>query len=152
VFGVDTDGLLRTPDRASEVLLMARDDQAQLTGYGWSPVDSDEVSAYRWMTATEARLVLPIANRDVRGIRVQALLEEGSAATTLKLRLNGTELPSQPLRAGWHAYEWAVPAGAVWQGANEAAVIVDRLSSRGRDDAPAREVALTEMRVIHQGP
>ena len=40
---------------------MARDEQAQLTGHGWSAVDHDPVGAYRWMTAPEARLVLPIA-------------------------------------------------------------------------------------------
>lgn len=148
-FSVAVDGLLRTPDRASDVLLMGRDDQAQLTGSGWSPVDWDAGGPYRWMTATEARLVLPIAKRDWRRIRVQALRTEQSAAMSIRLRLNGSEVPSQPLRAGWHAYEWTVPAGAVSEGITEAAVIVDRLSASPGTSAGPREIAVAEVRVMH---
>jgi hypothetical protein len=149
---VDTEGLLRAPDAASEVLLMTRDDQAQLTGDGWSAVESDDTSAYRWMTETEGRLVLPIANADPARIRVQAWREAQSAATTMRLRLNGAELPAQPLQEGWHAYEWTLPDGTMTRGANEAEVIVDRLSARDGDDRPPREVAVTEVRVIRDEP
>jgi hypothetical protein len=149
---VDTEGLLRAPDASSEVLLMTRDDQAQLTGDGWSAVEADETSAYRWMTETEGRLVLPIANADPARIRVQAWREALSAATTMRLRLNGAELPAQPLQEGWHAYEWTLPDGAMTRGANEAEVIVDRLSARDGDDRPPREVAVTEVRVIRDEP
>jgi hypothetical protein len=38
------------------------------------------------------------------------------------------------------------------RGANEAEVIVDRLSARDGDDRPPREVAVTEVRVIRDEP
>ncbi len=110
VFRVDTMGLLRTPDRTSEVLLMARDDQAQLIGDGWSAVEWDAVSAYRWMTRTEARLLLPIAKPDAQRIRMQALLEEGGAPRNgVASASTGSSCRSQPLRIGWNAYEWTAP-------------------------------------------
>jgi hypothetical protein len=148
VFSVDTRGLLRTPDGVSEVLLMARDHQAHLAGYGWSKVDWDVVGPYRWMTATEARVLLPIAMQGGRRIRVQALLAEQGAARSVQLRLNGTELGSQALRAGWNTYEWTVPAGAFREGTNEAEFVVDRLSEAGSVGDMPREVAVSELRVL----
>jgi hypothetical protein len=149
IFQVDTMGLLRRPDRASEVLLMTRDDQSQLTGEGWSPVDSDAVSAYRWMTATEARLLLPTATRDARRIRIQALLEEGGAPGMVGLRVNGIEVPSQPLRRGWNSYEWTIPGGLAEPLANDVVITIDRLSPP-KNESPSRGIAVTELRVIHE--
>jgi hypothetical protein len=149
VFSIDTSGLLRTPDAGSEILLMARDEQAQLTGHGWSAVDRDPLGSYRWMTAPEARLVLPIAGPAARAIRIQARLEHAPAGATVRLRLNRTELPSQSLRAGWHAYEWSLPPGSVAPGTNEAAVIVEGLSVGTRANARTKELAVSDVRVIH---
>jgi hypothetical protein len=147
IFRVDTIGLLRTPDRASEVLLMTRDDQSQLTGYGWSPVESDAVSAYRWMTATDARLLLPTVRRDARRIRIQALLEEGGAPSTVGLRVNHVEVPSQRLRPGWNSYEWTVPGALAEPLANDVVITIDRLSP-AKNESPARGIAVTEVQVI----
>ena len=61
VVPVNTLGLLRSPDRRSQVLQMGRDAQAQLTGDGWSRVDWDAGGPLRWMIAAEARLMLPVA-------------------------------------------------------------------------------------------
>ena len=149
-FSVNTDGLLRRPDRVSEVLLMGRDEQAQLTGDGWSDVDWDAVGPYRWMTATEARLVLPVVGTHPSRIRIQAYRREASAATAVRLRVNGTELSSQPLTAGWNAYEWVVPTGLLMAGTNEASVLVDGLSA-APGQAP-RGIAVTELRVIQAQP
>ena len=149
-FSVNTDGLLRRPDRVSEVLLMGRDEQAQLTGDGWSEVDWDDVGPYRWMTATEARLVLPVVGTHASRIRIQAYRREASGATAVRLRVNGTELSSQPLTAGWNAYEWAVPTGLLMAGTNEASVLVDGLSA-APGQAP-RGIAVTELRVIQAQP
>jgi uncharacterized membrane protein len=149
LFSVDTEGLLRTPDRISEVLLMARDDQAQLTGDGWSSVDWDDFSAYRWMTSTEAQFLLPIARGPASRIRLQALLGEHAVPTMISLRLNRVECPPQPLHTGWHAYEWIVPAGALSSGTNEVAVIVDRLVAPQGAGVASKEIAITEVRVIH---
>jgi Protein of unknown function (DUF2723) len=150
VFRVNTTGLLRTPDRSSEVLLMTRDEQSQLIGDGWTSVDWDHVSAYRWMTRTEARLLLPVANRDARRIRMQALLEEGGTPRTVRLRVNGTDLVSHALRAGWNTYEWTAPPGTAGRLANDVVVVVDHLSPP-TGETPARGIAVTELRVIH-GP
>jgi Protein O-mannosyl-transferase TMEM260-like len=148
VFRVDTMGLLRTPDRASEVLLMARDDQAQLTGDGWSSVDWDSVSTYRWMTKTQAHIMLPVAKPDAQRIRIQAFLEKGGAPQTVALRLNGIDLPFQPLRSGWNAYEWMPPKESLRPIANDVVISVDQLSPP-KAASPARGLAVTEVRVIH---
>jgi hypothetical protein len=151
VVGVDTEGLLRSPDAASEVLLMTRDDQAQLTGDGWSSVEADDVGAWRWMVASEARLLLPIARPEATRIRVHARRESADGPTTIRMQLNGAELPAQPLRDGWHVYEWQAAADTLQPGTNEAAVIVDRLSPASSDGV-LRGVAVAEVRVLHAQP
>jgi hypothetical protein len=147
LFRIDTYGLLRTPDRTSEALLMTRDDQSQLIGDGWSTVDWDAVSAYRWMTRTEARLVLPIAKPNARRIRIQALLEQGGEPAVVGLRVDGIDLPSQPLRAGWNAYEWSLPAGMADPHTRDVVVTIDRLSP-AKGESPERGIAVTEILVI----
>jgi hypothetical protein len=128
LFSIDTAGLLRTPDQRSELLVMARDEQSQLTGDGWSSVDFDVVGPYRWMTAPESALVMPIAAPGPTHVRVQALRRPGTGGpTTMGLRINGTTLPAQPIQSGWHAYEWRVPETLTHQGPNEMAIVVDRL-------------------------
>jgi hypothetical protein len=149
LFSVETKGLLRSPDDSSEVLLLARDEQAQLTGHGWSAVDWDSVSPYRWMTTPEARLVLPIAKGSPRRIRIQALLDAAGVPSTVRLRLNGTMLPEKSLSAGWFPYEWTLPAGALAPGTNEVTVIVDKLPVPAKGDDAPRDLAVTEVRVIH---
>ena len=127
VFTVETVGLLRTRDRRSEVLAMARDEQAQLTGDGWSPVDFDIGGPYRWMTASESLLVMPVAAPDATHIRVQALRQPTPGGPTMvSLRINETTLAPQPMLSGWNAYEWRVPENTLRAGPNEMAVVVDR--------------------------
>lgn len=154
VFQVDTRGLLLRPDRRSEVLLMGRDAQAQLTGAGWSPVDWDDGGPFRWMAATEAHLVLPVSGASGASggrIRIQALREERCPGSSVSLRVNGAELPSQPLRAGWHVYEWEVRGGIV-PGTNEVSVLVDRLSDVPTGRAQGRGIAISDVRLVHDEP
>jgi Protein of unknown function (DUF2723) len=151
VVGVDTEGLLRAPDEVSEVLFMTRDDQAQLAGDGWSAVDADGVGAWRWMTAPEARLLLPIAQAAMARIRVQALLAEGDGPEAIRLRLNGSALPWQRLRRGWHVYEWQAPPDALHPGTNEAAIVVDRLPPVASGGSP-RAIAVAKIHVVHERP
>ncbi len=73
-------GLLRTPDRVTEMLLMSRDEQSQLVGVGWSSVDADGGGAFRWMTAPEARVLLPVTRDGARRVRIQALREANGPA------------------------------------------------------------------------
>jgi hypothetical protein len=141
---VDYQGLLRTPDRVTEVLLLSRDEQSQLVGAGWSRVDSQD--AYRWMTAAEARVLLPVARAGVRRVRLQAL-REASGPTSIRLALNGAALPWQELRLGWHSYEWELPPDLVTTGPTEAAVLVDALP-RQRGNEPLKAVAIADIRLI----
>lgn len=147
VVGVDTEGLLRSPDEVSEVLFMTRDDQAQLTGDGWSAVEADDIGSWRWMTTAEARVVLPTMRPETSRIRVQALLDDLHGPTTIRLRLNGVDLPWQTLREGWQVYEWQPPADVLRAGVNEAAIIVDRLPPA--TDATPRAVGIAEVRLVH---
>jgi hypothetical protein len=151
VFQVDTRGLLLRPDRRSEVLLMGRDAQAQLTGAGWSSVDWDDGGPFRWMTATEARVILPLSRSPASRIRVEALREARSPDTIMRLRVNGTELTPRPLQPGWHVYEWDVPAGRIVPGANEVSVLVDRLSDPATGRASGKGIAISNVRVSHDG-
>ena len=143
---VDYRGLLRSPDRASEILLMSRDEQSQLVGAGWSGVGTDAGGGFRWMTAPEARVLLPVARAGARRIRIQALREEGGPAS-IRLTLDGRALPWQPLQPGWQSYEWELPEGLVQAGPMEAAVIVDALAASANNEAP-RAVAVADIRLI----
>ena len=127
IFAIDLGGLLRTPDGRSELLVMARDEQSQLIGDGWSSVDFDLVSPYRWMTGAESLLVLPVASAAATHVRVQALRRPDPVAPTMiALRVNETRVPPQPIRPGWNAYDWELPAGVLRQGINEMAIVVDK--------------------------
>jgi len=127
IFSIDLSGLLRAPDGRTELLMMARDDQAQLTGDGWSPVDFDVVGPYRWMTAPESLLVMPVASTAATHIRVQALRRPHPVAPTMMaLRVNETRLPPQPIRPGWNAYDWELPASVLRTGTNEMAIVIDK--------------------------
>ena len=140
-FSVETTGLLRSPDRSSEVLLMARDEQAQLTGAGWSAVEADAVTPFRWLTAPEARLVLPLAMDSARAIRIQARYDQQPADAALSVRLNDVALPPQVLRSGWSTYEWMVAPGTLRPGTNEAMLLLDGVGA-------GRGVAIADVRVI----
>jgi hypothetical protein len=148
VMRVETRGLLRSPDRHSEVLQMGRDAQAQLTGDGWSRVDWDAGGPFRWMTAPEARLMLPVTHAPVARVRVQALRDVRSPATTVALRVNDAALPAQQLQPGWHVYEWDLPAGAIDSGTNEALVVIDRLSDQLVGRVGGRGVAVSDVQLI----
>jgi hypothetical protein len=102
------------------------------------------------MTRTEAHLLLPIAKPDAQRIRIQALLEEGGAPRSVALRVNGVDLPSQPLLAGWNTYDWILPGSMGETLATEVVITIDQLSPP-RSEFPARGIAVTELRVIH-GP
>jgi hypothetical protein len=146
--GVNTRGLLRSPDRRSEVLQMGRDAQAQLTGDGWSRVDWDAAGPFRWMIASDARVMLPVAHSPITRVRVQALRDDRSPATIVALRMNGTSLPAQALQTGWHVYEWDLPDGAVSTGTNEALVVIDRLTELPVGRTGGRGVAVSDVQLI----
>ena len=127
--------------------MMGRDEQAQLIGDGWSPVDFDEAGPFRWMTSTEARLVLPVTRDGSRRIRVQVFRNSRSPACTLRLRLNTTDLAWQPLHTGLECLRMERATRSARSGPNEAAIIVDRLSPARNGTGP-RDVAVTDLRLI----
>jgi hypothetical protein len=145
---VNTSGLLRSPDSGSEVLQMGRDAQAQLTGDGWSRVDWDAAGPFRWMIAAEARVMLPVARAPITRVRVQALRDHRSPATTVALRLNDTSLPPQTLEHGWHTYDWDVPDGVMSAGTNEACVLIDGLTDGPVGRAGGRGVAVSDVQLM----
>lgn len=140
---VDTTGLLRTPDRSSEVLLLSRDER-QLTGPGWSDVDWDAVSPFRWMTDVRARLLLPTSAPHVQSIRIQALRESGPAPSEIRLLLNNHDLGARVVGDGWQSYEWVVPGGTVRPGTNIATLVVDALSATSLAAQP-RALAVSDV-------
>jgi hypothetical protein len=146
IFSVDTSGLLRARDRSSEVLLMARDEQSQLPGAGWSIVDWDATSPFRWMTEVRANVLLPTTKDGAAGVRVQAYGADGEAPGSLRLVLNDIDLGAQRVAAGWRLYEWSVPAGIAAPGTNRAAFVVDRLPRE--EGGAVRGLAVSEIRVI----
>jgi hypothetical protein len=101
------------------------------------------------MTATEARVILPLSRSSARHIRVQSLREARSPDTTMRLRVNTIELTPQTLQPGWHVYEWAVPQGCMIPGINEASVVVDRLAETATGKAGGKGIAVSDVRVIH---
>ena len=92
--------------------------------------------------------MLPVARGPVTLVRVQALHDDRSPATTMALRVNGASLPAQTLQPGWHIYEWDLPAGAVSPGANEASIRIDRLSEAPVGRVGGRGVAVSDVQLI----
>jgi hypothetical protein len=154
-FRVALDGLLHTPDRRSKRLVMSHGDQAHLIGAGWSDVAWDEVAPYRWVVTAEAHLLLPVDAEDVSRVRIQALLDQhtrqpvAGVPTTVALRLNSTVLPPQPLFAGWHVYEWAVPSGTLRRGVNEATLLLNRLPPPGATKGAPTGIAVADLRLLY---
>jgi hypothetical protein len=152
-YPIDTRGLLRDHDDVSELLLMGRDEQAQLTGAGWSAVESDAAGPYRWMTAGAARLILPTRRADVRRIRLLALhAADGKHPSAIRVRLNDRDLPAQPLRPGWHAYEWSLADGTIHPGSNEATVVLDPVGVGENGRTSHQGTAVARVALIRRAP
>jgi len=148
VRGAGTTGLLRGPDARSLVVRMTRDDQARLIGAGWSAVESDDTSPFRWMTATEARLVLPATGLTAGRLRLEGLLADGDGPGEGAVVVNHVRLPAQRTQVGWHAYEWEVPdalSAALAGAPAELTIVVDRLD-KSSGGAP-RGLAIASLRL-----
>ena len=128
---------------------MGRDAQARLTGEGWSPVDWDDAGPFRWLTATQGRVVLPLAGRTPRRLQLQVLRDPRSLASSIRIRLNGADLPAQPLQDGWHVYDWVLSPGQAAAGTNEVSVLVDRVADAPAGRAGGKGIAVSDVRVIH---
>lgn len=149
IFMINTNGLLRTPDRISQVLGMARDDQRQLVGAGWEAVEADAVGPYRRMAGVEGRLLLPLTRADASRIVVEARRgdDPNEAPSTVRLSVNGIRLSEQLLVNGWHAYEWILPPDTLRRGTNEVSISVDELLHSRNGTIPSG-LAVAQVRVI----
>jgi hypothetical protein len=145
LFRVDTIDQLREIDDRTSALLMGRDSQQPLVGAGWAQVEVDAAGPYRWMTATRARLLLPVPRNAGRELQLQAFADE-EGPTNLAIRLNGVALPPQAARRGWAWYGWKPPSGTIRPGTNELTLLVDRLSPPKGAVAP-RALAVSDVRV-----
>jgi hypothetical protein len=146
LYRVDTGGLLRIVDRVTDRLQMGRDWQSQLIGHGWSPVEVDDVSPYRWIAGPAARVLLPLTRDGASAIAIQAF--RGTEDAQIAPVLNGQALPAQSLGDGWHVYEWRVPAGVLVRGTNDLVLALDSRSPQGSETA-SRNVAVDEVRVTY---
>jgi hypothetical protein len=149
VYEIDTMGLLRARDRSSAAFVMSRDEQSQLVGPGWSAVDWDAISPFRWMTSRDADVLLPITRGGVAALRVQVFAGSGRMAS-LTLLLNGRNLGERTLERGWAGYEWEVPSGAAVAGTNRLTLRIDALTREA--DGTSRGPAVSEVRVVYDRP
>ena len=143
-----TTGLLRGPDARSLVVRMTRDDQSRLIGAGWSAVESDDTGPYRWMTAAEARLVLPAAGLTPRRLRLEGFLANHDGPSEIVIVVNQQRLPAQMTQVGWQAYEWELPAalaGALAGAPAELRIAVDRLDQSA--SGATRGLAIASLRL-----
>lgn len=147
---VRTDDLLRAPDGATALLVMARDEQSMLVGPGWSAVETDRAGPFRWITGGQAGLLLPVSSPGPSRLALQALGpdDQPPTAAQLGLRLNGVELEPLHLLPGWNRYEWTPPAAAWRTGVNDLAIVL--LSpATGPGSLPDRSVGVATVSVTH---
>jgi hypothetical protein len=148
---VATTGLLDGPDRRSSLVTMTRGEPARAIGAGWSSVESDDAGAYRWMTASRARIVLSRAEAHWRSVRVEAFCPGVRDGATLTLSLGPHALPPRPLVAGWAVYEWEVPEGAARALAAGPVDVSLEVGPDGQEDASgaaeARLLAVASLRL-----
>jgi hypothetical protein len=144
-----TTDLLRLAGRSTETLLMGRAYQQLLLGGNWSDVDGDIAGPFRWMRQAHASVLLPLEAPERRRIAVQALRsDDAGGPRVVRLRVNGVDLPSQPVQPGWRWYEWSVPPGTLVAGTNEARLIIDGLSPATAAGAEPRGLAVDRIMVL----
>ena len=117
---------------------MARDEQSQLTGDGWSTVDFDVVGPYRWMTATESVLVMPVTvgggDAHSRCRRCDVRIAGGPTMMAASHQRDDACRRNQCDRAGTRT-SGGFPQRAAAQGTNEMAVV-------SRPTAPDKSIAV----------
>ena len=116
---------LKRVDDDTRLIQMARDYQEQLVGAGWSPVQSDDIAAYRETIEPEAEITLPIPDPAALriGIQLLQLPDDNQNPAAVQLEFNGRRLQAiTPVRE-WKRYWWDIDAGVTSAGANSLVVI-----------------------------
>ena len=101
-------------------------------GAGWhGPEISNEGVDFRWTSAREAEVLIPLTKLGTVTVRVRAapFSYPGSSATTIALKVNAETLAERRMQPGSGIYEWTVPPEVWHQGFNRLAVIASNLTS-----------------------
>jgi hypothetical protein len=101
-------------------------------GAGWhGPEISNEGINFRWTSAREAEVLIPLTRLGIVTVRVRAapFNYPGSSATGIALKVNGQTLQERRMQPGSAIYEWTVPAEVWHQGFNRLAVSASNLAS-----------------------
>jgi hypothetical protein len=86
-------------------------------GLGWHAAERSTAGAdFRWTSAREAEVLVPLARAGTVRVRLRAepFVYPGSKPATIALTVNAAKLPAREMRAGGDVYEWMVPAD-VWR-------------------------------------
>ena len=121
---VGNNGLFGDPRVRTEQI-----EHRELFGHGWGPVEQDRVGLFRWTTARQAELLLPLWRVSPLRIQVTArsVPEPDVSRGTVQLQVNELLLNPIALRPGWSSYEWDVPSAALQEGVNQVYLIVSKL-------------------------
>ena len=101
-------------------------------GAGWhGPERSNEGVDFRWTSAREAEVLIPLTKLGTVTVTVRAAPFTSAAlpTKTIGLTVNGETLPAQRLQTGVRTYAWTVPVEAWHEGFNRLAVTVSSLAS-----------------------
>lgn len=101
-------------------------------GTGWHEVErSNAGEEFRWTSAREAEVLVPLATTGVITVRLRAAPFEfpGSPPSMVTLKVNSKELASRHLGSGWNVHEWTVPAESWHAGFNRLVVSSSRVAS-----------------------
>jgi transmembrane protein TMEM260 (protein O-mannosyltransferase) len=101
-------------------------------GAGWhGPEISNEGVDFRWTSAREAEVLIPLTRLGTVTVRVRAapFSYPGSSATTIALKVNAETLAERRMQPGSGFYEWTVPAELWHEGFNRLAIAASKLTS-----------------------
>ena len=112
--------ILFAHDRRDEAVSLADD---ELFGTGWYGDEGRGAQLFRW-ASTDAVVMVSSALRTDVTVTMEAEAAAGvgggdAEPPVLTLRVNGTDVGSQPMGQGRRPYQWNVPAGVWLAGTNE---------------------------------
>jgi hypothetical protein len=101
-------------------------------GAGWhGPERSNEGVDFRWTSAREAEVLIPLTKLGTITVRVRAapFTYAGSSNMAMALKVNDKTMSAQPMQTGVATYEWNVPAEVWHEGFNRLVVLASRVAS-----------------------
>ncbi len=121
-------------------------------GAGWHGAErSNDAVDFRWTSAREADVLVPLAKTGPITVRLRATPFEypGSSRPVVALTINAVKFGPQSMHSGWNVYEWTVPAEVWRQGFNRLTVVTSTLASPARvglsSDTRLLGVAVSEL-------